>query len=191
MLARRLILVFNIFLLGFLGGAKGERGEFSCLGEDNLLTVIQGVDVEEECRSLCSDTDGCVLYTWELYIKSESGYCLLYSHCELVVPGCPCQGCSQCISGVASTAGSCDIPTTPNEGSWQCTDASEICLGSLDHCSISCSLSCSPGYAPYPRSLSTCVGGSWSTEPSSLQCDETRCPHCHTAYFKVAGYWGL
>ena len=189
MLTYSFILILNKMLLGLVG-ATGGKGKFSCLGEDNLLTVIPGVGGEEECELLCSDTDGCVLFTWEYYVKSlnsTSGYCLLYSHCELVVPGCPCQECSQCTTGVAST-GPCDIPASPNGGSWQCA-VSPICSSnSSDQCSsISCSLSCSPGHAPYPRSLATCVGGSWSTVPSSLQCDQTRCTialHlCYMVYF--------
>ena len=161
-----------ILLINALLGLVVAMGEFSCLGEDNLLTVVQGVDTEGECDLLCSDTDDCVLFTWEFY--TTTGYCLLYSHCELIVPGCPCQQCSECSTGVASTGPSCDIPAPPDEGSWQCA-ASPLCSSTSDQCSsLSCSLSCPPGRAPYPRSLSTCVGGSWSTSPSSLLCDDTR-----------------
>ena len=188
--------ISSSFLINILLGLVSASGELSCLGEDNLLTVVQGVDGEGECDLLCSDTDGCVLFTWELYAKSlnsSSGFCLLYSHCELIVPGCLCKQCSQCITGVASTGTSCDIPAPPNEGSWHCA-ASPICSSTSDQCSsLSCSLSCSPGRAPYPRSLTTCVGGSWSTEPSSLQCDDTRytVPLYHIAYSEVTGYWRL
>ena len=162
-----------IILLIGLSKATMDRGEYSCLGEDNLLTVVQGVEGQEECSLLCRDTDGCALFTWEFYAKSSNstpGYCLLYSHCELIASGCPCQECSQCITGLASE-GACDLPVDPQDGTWQC-HTSEIC--SNDSCAISCSLSCSPGHAPFPRSLSTCVAGSWSTLPSSLMCDETR-----------------
>ena len=161
-----------ILLLG-LSKATVDRGEYSCVGVDNLLIVVQGVEGQEECSLLCRDTDGCALFTWEFYVKSSNstpGYCLLYSHCELIASGCPCQECSQCITGVASE-GTCDLPVDPQDGTWQC-QTSEIC--SSDSCAISCSLSCSPGHAPFPRSLSTCVAGSWSTLPSSLMCDETR-----------------
>ena len=84
MMHNSFILILINILLGLVG-AMDEKGEFSCLGEDNLLSVIPGVDGEGECELLCSDTDGCVLFTWEFYGKSTSGYCLLYSHCELVV----------------------------------------------------------------------------------------------------------
>ena len=178
MLTSGLILLINALL-----GLVGAMGEFSCLGEDNLLTVVQGVDTEGECDLLCSDTDGCVLFTWEFY--TTTGYCLLYSHCELIVPGCPCQQCSQCSTGVASTGPSCDIPAPPDGGSWQCA-ASPLCSSTSDQCSsLSCSLSCPSGRVPYPRSLSTCVGGSWSTPPSSLLCDDTRytTPLCHDGVY--------
>ena len=127
--------MLTILLLNTLLGLVGALGEFSCLGENNLLSVIQGVEREEECDLLCSDTDGCVLYTWELY--TTTGYCLLYSHCELIVPGCPCQQCSQCSTAVASSNDpSCNIPAPPDDGgSWQCT-ASPLCSSTPDQCTM-------------------------------------------------------
>ena len=48
-----------------------EEGEFSCLGEDHLLTILADVSGEEECGALCGDTQDCAVWTWEAY-SSES-----------------------------------------------------------------------------------------------------------------------
>ena len=141
--------------------AHGE--EFSCLGQDSLLSVVSDVPGEQECRAVCGDTEGCVLYTWELY-QPSSTYCLLYSHCELVTPGCPCAHCTTCSSGLTSNL-PCTAPQAPQLGQWSCSSSL---------LALTCSLECGPGLVPGPRAMTTCVGGVWSTPPSSLECHPGR-----------------
>ena len=146
-----LFLLFQICLI------HTQSTEFSCLGFDNTLTNIP-VPTQAECATVCMDIAGCVFYAF----IHTGGDCILYSFCDLVVEGCPGDPMSTCSSGSPSND-SCSVPSSQQDASWSCSSTP---------ISLSCNLQCPPSYVPYPRTVSTCVGGHWSTPPNSMQCDE-------------------
>ena len=172
---RLLPLLLPILLLPT--ASSEEVGEFSCLGEDHLLTMLHDVAGEGECGALCGDTQGCAVWTWESYpsehpgftfntsismhtFSSSSTYCLLYSSCTVVAPGCPCLLCTSCTTGLSPSSSPCTSPSPTSQGSWWCTSTP---------LSLSCTLSCSPGMVAAPRTTSTCTGGTWAYQPQAIQ----------------------
>ena len=57
----------------------------------NVIEVSQEFTVNA-CHLLCSETDGCMGYTWYDETTSLEYYCFLYSECSEVKPSAGCSG---------------------------------------------------------------------------------------------------
>ena len=146
---------YFVALLVVLKISVSQEKELTCLGLDNTLSQLSDIPSIAECLYVCQDTDTCIFYTY----TDQGGHCILYSYCDLVLDGCP--GDSPCYSGSPNNA-SCNAPPAPELGTWSCSSTTM---------STTCTLQCQASYTPYPRSMTTCVGGHWSSAPESLLCE--------------------
>ena len=121
-----------------------------------MIQKKQNLSKQNNCNH---NTDRCVFYTF----TPGQGDCILYSYCDLVLQGCPGSSSPPCYSGSPYTTPCHPPPATVDHGTWSCSTTTV---------STTCTLECLASYAPYPRTITTCVGGSWSSDPGSLHCEE-------------------
>ena len=74
-----------------------------CVADDhNVLDAIPDIADADQCKNICSETEGCVAYTFVEENHVFSHFCVLYTSCDDVDPACTecttgapdCQHCS-------------------------------------------------------------------------------------------------
>ena len=135
----------------------------ACKPEDggvNLLSAVAGVQTEEECGAVCTDTTSCKSYTWyNLNDTLLGGTCMLFSSCSQVDTSC-----TSCVSGHLNCLPSCNTLPPVSNGEWMCSGAQ----GDTNNCH----LECSPGFVASNQTFTSCSTGTWNPDINTLACEE-------------------
>ena len=129
-------------------------------GGTNILSAVAGVQTEDECGAVCTDTTSCESYTWyNIDHPLLGGTCMLFSSCSQLDTSC-----TSCVSGHLNCLPACNTLPTVSNGEW-------ICSGPQGD-SNSCHLECDPGFVASNQTFTSCNTGAWSPDIESMNCEE-------------------